>query len=84
MTSQSNTPSTTPQSFDPPVNVDWDAINKRWQERLDRSPLDMIKDACEWHRANGSSADVVRALSLLWSDVWFVHGGGHQAMAEKK
>ena len=80
MTNPTPKPSTTP----PTSSVDWDAINAKWDATLKQTPLQLVEKHLKAHRDNNSDAAVIQALSLLWSDMWYIHGGGHEKMKEKK
>lgn len=82
MTSQSHTPLTTPPSSD--VQIDWDTINANWEKAKNQTPLEIVEKHRDFHRRNNSSPDVIIALNLLWSDMYFLHGGGWQKLSEKK
>lgn len=80
MTSPASMPSTTPQSFEV---VDSDAIQANWERVLEQKPHEVVRKHIDFHRAQGHT-EVVMALNLVWSDMHFLFGGGHQKMKEKK
>lgn len=80
MTNPIPKPSTTPHTS----SVDWERINANWEATLNQTPLQIIEKHTKHHETHGSSGAVLEALRLVWSDMWFLHGGGHEKMKEKK
>lgn len=81
MTSQSNTPLTTPKSFEV---VDLDAIRANWEQVQAQKPHEVVAKRIEFYKSQGASPDVIQALSLLWTDMNFLFNGGYEKMKEKK
>lgn len=86
-----STPSTTAPcsnvndtSFNPPVVVDWDAINAKWDAMRNETVLDTVDRFISEARDANASTETVTSLCVLRTNLWLLHFGGHEAMQEKK